>query len=183
MNESRTVAGIFVGGKSSRMGRPKGLLTGPDGRPLIERARLVLEAAGLRVLLVGRRPEYAAVDLPQLKDAAPNAGPLAGLVALLEEGAGGRVVALACDMPFVGAPDIEALLAHSGVIAAPRREGRWEPLCAAYDSAHVLPVARRRLESGARSLQGLLEEVGATEVSLEPAHLDDWDSPADITAS
>jgi len=175
------LGGVFVGGASRRMGRPKGLLVGPDGRTLIARAQRALRDAGAEPVLVGRRPEYAALG-PAIDDALPDAGPLAGLVALLEQPGADRVIALACDMPFVTADDLRALLAVDARVVAPRRDGRWEPLCAVY-SSHVAPIARERLEAGRRSLQGLLDAVGATEAALDPDHLNDWDAPEDVSAS
>ena len=164
------------------MGSPKGLLRLRDGRTLVERARAALEAAGAEVVLVGRRDAYEGVGLPVVVDAEPDAGPLAGLVALLERAGGRRAVALACDMPFVTAGDLRTLLEAEGAIVAPRRDGRWEPLCAVY-APEVLPVARRRLGEGRRSLTGLLEEVGAVEAAIDPDHLVDWDAPEDVSAS
>lgn len=177
--DERAVGGVFVGGASSRMGRPKGWVRGPDGRPLVERALAVLREAGLEAVLVGVRPEYAGLG-PALPDPIESAGPLAGLVALLEHGGGRRVVALACDMPYVTADDVRALLAIDAPIVAARRDGRWEPLFAAYD-ASVLGEARARLAAGRRSVSGLIEALGAGEAPIDPAHLVDWDTPADVS--
>ena len=175
------VGGLFVGGASKRMGRAKGMLVGPDGRTLVERASAVLVAAGLEVVLVGRRGVYADLGMSVLDDAVEDAGPLGGLVSLLEHAGERRAVALACDMPFVTQEDVLTLLEATGPVAAPRRDGRWEPLCAMY-APSVLPVARRRLAEGRRSMQGLLEEVGAVEVAIDPDHVVDWDSPEDVNA-
>lgn len=173
------MAGIFVGGASSRMGgHAKGLLRAPDGGTLIARWRAVFAELGIGVVLVGRRAEYADVDLPQLDDDPPGTGPLGGLAALIAHAAPRRAIAVACDMPFVPAEDLERLLAAGGS-AAPRREGRWEPLCAVY-AADALPVLRDRIAAGALSLQALLDELAPTPVALPARHLDDWDAPEDL---
>jgi molybdopterin-guanine dinucleotide biosynthesis protein A len=178
------VGGIFVGGASRRMGRPKGLVSTGDGRTLIERARALFDELGMPVVLVGRRPEYTTVELPQLHDDPPGVGPLGGLAALLTWAGERRALALACDMPFVERADLEVLLAAPpSPNVAPRRDGRWEPLCARYEPRAVLPVLRRELALGRRSLQGLLDAAEAREVALPPAHLDDWDSPEDVERS
>jgi molybdopterin-guanine dinucleotide biosynthesis protein A len=175
------IAGVFVGGASRRMGgRPKGLLRAADGRTLIERWRALLEdELGVEVVLVGRRDEYADVRLRQLEDDPPGVGPLGGLAALLEHAGERRAIAVACDMPFVAAEDLERL-AGAGRSAAPRRDGRWEPLCAVYDAEAALPVVRRRIEAGELSLQGLLDELAPAPVVLPARHLDDWDRPEDV---
>lgn len=167
-------------------GRPKGLLVAPDGLPIVLRWRRLLEEAGLRVVLVGNRPEYAPLGLPTLDDAQPGSGPLGGLVALLSSG--GEAIAVACDMPHVSNALLHRLLTESpgaGVLA-PRIDGVWQPLFARYDAARVLPVARKRLAEGRLALQGLLDEAGATPLSLssaEEAELTDWDRPQDVTTS
>jgi molybdopterin-guanine dinucleotide biosynthesis protein A len=182
------VAGVFVGGMARRMGgRPKGLLAAPDGRPIVERWTAILRGLGLEVVLVGDGRAYASLGLPGVDDEPPGIGPLGGLVALLRHASPRRALALACDMPFVSPSLVERLLvAPDAPVVAPRREGRWEPLCARYDSARVLPLAKAAAASPTHSLQRVLDAAGAIELSLtaEEAHeLRDWDTPEDVTAS
>jgi molybdopterin-guanine dinucleotide biosynthesis protein A len=179
------VAGIFVGGRGERMGgAAKGLLTGPYGRPIIEHLRDVLTGLGLEVVLVGRDPRYEPLGLPAVGDEPAGIGPLGGLIGLLRH-AGDRVaVVVACDMPFVQAPLVGQLLAAPQAPAvAPRRGTRWEPLFARYTPESVLPVASARASRSERSLQGLLDAVGARELVLtedEWRQLRDWDTPSDV---
>lgn len=180
------VAGIFVGGESRRMGgRAKGLLTVEDGRTLVDRWIDVLTGLDVEIVLVGRRAEYAAIELVQLEDEARGRGPLGGLAALLAHAGDRRALAVAVDMPFVDAEDLRALLeaAPDAIAIAPRREDRWEPLCAVYRAPDALEVVRRRLREGSLSLQGLLDELGAIEAELPASHLHDWDRPEDAASS
>ncbi|MFO0710036.1 MAG: molybdenum cofactor guanylyltransferase [Sandaracinus sp.] len=182
-----SLIGLFVGGRGTRMGgAAKGLLRAPeDDRTLV--ARLVDESRGLagEVLLVGTHEAYEALGLRALADAQAGAGPLGGLVSLLREARGGRVIALACDLPFIDRAFLERLAcsAPEAKILAPRREHGWEPLAARYRSEDVLAIAQSRLARGALSLQGLLDEVGTTELVVEARErdvLDDWDTPEDM---
>lgn len=185
----KVVAGVFVGGRSVRMGgRPKGLLRGPDGSTLVERWRAMLAELDVPVVLVGETGAYEGLGLTMLKDEPPGIGPLGGLVALLRHADNVPALAFACDMPFVSRTLVERLLAAPSyaAIVAPRRDARWEPLCARYDPARVLPLALARAASSHRSLQLLLDEADAAALTLLPhevAELQDWDSPADVTAS
>jgi molybdopterin-guanine dinucleotide biosynthesis protein A len=184
--QATTVAGIFIGGRALRMGgQPKGLMRGPQGVTLVERWRAMMSGLGIVVVLVGDAPAYAALGLPTLRDAPPGIGPLGGLVALLRHVGEGTALALACDMPFVSRGLIERLLEaprHMPIVA-PRRESRWEPLCARYDASHVLPLAIAQAAATHHSLQRLLDEGGAVELGLlehEGDELHDWDSPEDV---
>ncbi len=181
----RLVGGIFVGGSARRMGgAPKGLLPHPEGGTLVERLARVLRSVGAEPCLVGAGEAYAATGLPRVDDRPAGVGPLGGLCGLLDAAEGGVAIAVACDMPRVDADDLRRLLAARGdaLAAAPTRGGRYEPLCAVYD-ARAVDIARRRVAEGARSLQGLLRELGAVEVAVAPDHLDDWDTPEDVSRS
>lgn len=188
------VAGIFVGGRASRMGGlAKGLLEAPSGGPIVVRTRRLVESIGGECVLVGAHPAYAELGVGVVADDPGAEGPLAGLLALLAL-AGERVaLALACDMPFLERPLLERLLHEEAgaPVVAPRRraadKGRevWEPLFARYDARAVLPVARALAQRGERSLQALLDAAHARPLPLGPeeeAQLEDWDTlPAPTT--
>ena len=178
----RKVAGIFVGGASSRMGgRPKGLLTTPEGITLVDRWRAMFTALGVEHVLVGKRAEYASIPLATLEDDPPGVGPLGGLAALLAHAGERRALVVACDMPFVTREDVEALIAGEDAVAlAARRDDRWEPLFARYDAPRALPIVRQHIAEGRLGLQALLTALGARPIAIEPAHLADWDSPQDL---
>jgi molybdopterin-guanine dinucleotide biosynthesis protein A len=182
-----SMAGIFIGGAGRRMGgAPKGLLEAPEGGTLLSRWLGVLRAAGAGdVVLVGRSAAYANLELEVLDDAPRGIGPLGGLVALLRRAGARPAIAVACDMPAVSPELVIRLLAAAPApIVAPRREGRWEPLCARYDPVRVLPLAEARATvSGDHSLQRLLDAAGAVELAPEPGdarELLDWDAPEDM---
>ena len=180
------VAGIFVGGAAKRMGgRPKGLMQTREGATIVDRWNGIFAKLGAEVVLVGSNAAYEPVGLPQLGDEPTGIGPLGGLVALLRHAGPARVLAVACDMPFVSDSLMRRLLEASpdAPIVAPRRDGHWEPLCGRYDPLAVLPAALAHVIARKHSLQSLLEEVGATELVLaqeELGQLVDWDSPQDV---
>jgi molybdopterin-guanine dinucleotide biosynthesis protein A len=178
--------GIFIGGQSQRMGgRPKGLLREPaTGQTLV--GRLLAQAQGLELdcVLVGQRPEYAGLGLPMLADDPPGIGPMGGLAALLSDAPRGAV-ALSCDLPYLSRALLGRLLSVevSGCdVVAPRRNDRFEPLCALYLPS-VLPALRRAISAGEHSLQRLLAGLHVKVLPLDEAEareLDDWDSPDDL---
>ncbi|HEU4533063.1 MAG TPA: NTP transferase domain-containing protein, partial [Polyangiaceae bacterium] len=92
------LVGLFVGGRSTRMGgRPKGLLPTPDGAgPIVLRSARLVASLGWPLVLVGEASAYRAV-LPGVKaidDAPAGVGPLGGLGALLAEAGAGPAIAL-----------------------------------------------------------------------------------------
>ncbi len=180
------IAGVFVGGAGVRMGGcAKGLLEAPGGGTLVDRWRALLGAVGVdRVFLVGRHQAYASVDLEAIGDDPAGIGPIGGLAALLERAGPGQALALGCDMPFVSSALVARLLGWADApVVAPRRAGVWEPLCARYHAARVLPLVRRRIAEGQHALQPLLQEAGALELPLagsEAEELRDWDTREDV---
>lgn len=183
------VAGIFVGGSSSRMGgRPKGLLRAPSGETLVERWKGLFATLGIPCVLVGERAKeaYAAAGLDVLADerSAEDLGPLGGLLALLGHAGDRAAIAVACDMPFVSLELLRRLAetrSPAPALAA-RRDERWEPFFARYDAKAVLPTARAHADARRGSLQALLDAVHAEELPMsaaEHAELRDWDTPED----
>ncbi len=184
------LAGIFVGGASRRMGRPKGLLAAPSGESsIIARWAGIFDRQGVPHVLVGKRDEYAHCG-NALDDDPPEIGPIGGLHALALHASRlarvDSVIAVACDMPLVTDTMVQrlALAPHdpSHPIVAPRRDGRWEPLMARYDVAPMLDLLPLRIAQRAHRLQDLLDS-SATELVLsadELGLLHDWDEPGDV---
>ncbi len=176
------LVGIFVGGQSRRMGTPKGLLPSPtDERPLLSR---LIAISPYPVAVVGAHEPYAALleGVPTLSDEPAGVGPIGGLHALLSH-AKGRVIAIACDMPFIEREDLVALAEHpsDAAIVAARRE-RYEPFFARYDAPRVLPIVYEAIARGEHSLQRLLGQFSIVELTPKTARaLDDWDTPEDLT--
>lgn len=188
------LAGIFVGGHSSRMrGLPKGLLQ-PPGQSLTVVQRLIngLNAVGIRdVVLVGKHPAYASIPLPVVDDAAVGEGPIAGLLGLVTRAERAQfefVLAIACDMPTVTLELLSRLLRerHDAAALVPRSM-QFEPLCARYRVKSVLPHLIRMANAGQYRLMHLLDVLkgGCVPLHVEPGEygtLLDWDSPSDLPA-
>jgi molybdenum cofactor guanylyltransferase len=178
------LAGIFVGGASRRMGTPKGLLVPPTGETsIVERWAALLSEVAVPWVLVGRRVEYTHLG-GSIADDPPGNGPIGGLHALVHRAKSGRVLALACDMPFVGLALLKRLIEEPAdtAILAPQRDGRWEPLFARYDVTTMMVTLPARIARKELALQGLLDAHAAQLITtpLEDSMLRDWDEPSDI---
>jgi molybdopterin-guanine dinucleotide biosynthesis protein A len=187
----RLMVGIFVGGRGSRLGGvAKGNLALPNGQPLLDRlVSLCAEAvAGAPVVLVGAAGAYARLGLPALVDSPSDIGPLGGLRALLlhAQGAGlHQVVALSCDLPYLGAALLGRLAREvpAADCLAPREGALWHTFVARY-AVTALPELDATLSAGDRSLQRFVARLGTRAVELdvgesERAELRDWDTPED----
>lgn len=153
---------ILVGGKSSRFGRDKALLE-IDKRPLALRlAGVVREATG-NVTLVGAAAKYEHLGLRVIPDPLEGFGPLAGVLAALEDSQAARNLIIACDMPFLTAEFIgflcsEAERTAADVLLPVSPEGIPEPLCAVY-SASCRAVIRGEVERGIQKVTRALEKL------------------------
>ncbi len=182
--------GIFIGGRSSRMGgRPKGLLPTRDGTTILERTAGLARELSSDVVLVGDAPGYAshASTLPRLADPPGERGPVGGLLSLVTyaHARAGRAIMLACDMPYLTRELLARLAtdAPGAAAVAPRRNGVWEPFFARYDAGGARTAVEDAVRSGPTSLQALLDRLGAVELPLAPeeeALLGDWDRPEDV---
>lgn len=182
------MAGIFVGGRSRRMGGvPKGLLVAPSGETIVDRWLRIFEGHGVPCILVGEHPAYGSCRVARVADDPRAEGPLGGLLALLAHAGNGAAIAVACDMPHVSERLARRLVAAPPApIVAARRGGRWEPFFARYDIEATLPAACRRAHEGMTGLQGLLDSCGASELIMGPdehRELGDWDAPEDVSAA
>ncbi|MGD9572714.1 MAG: molybdenum cofactor guanylyltransferase [Thermoleophilia bacterium] len=191
---------VLAGGSSTRMGAPKASLPW-DGATLLARVVAAVAPAVERVVVVGAPgqdlpPLPAGVDV--VDDAIGGRGPLEGIAAGLAAVAPGhdRALVAAVDLPWLTTPLAARVLAALGDdvdAAVPTREGRPQPLLAAYRTA-LAADARALLDAGerrARALMGvarvrLLDEdalladpaVAAADPALRG--LRDVDTPADL---
>jgi molybdopterin-guanine dinucleotide biosynthesis protein A len=161
---------ILAGGASTRMGRDKAALE-MKGEPLLQRtARLALEFS-VPVGIVGRAAPHGwprDLEAAWIADAPGTHGPLGGLAGALgwafafsEPAQRTRLLLLPCDLPLLELSALEWIAEQASTCAA--RDGlatvrgeQLEPLFSVY-FAGIEGHARKYLESGRRSLHGLIE--------------------------
>jgi molybdopterin-guanine dinucleotide biosynthesis protein MobB len=128
---------VLIGGKSSRMGRPKHLIE-TDGQTWLARTIEYLERTTSTVVISGAGDVPAELSsYPRLPDAADARGPMSGLLSMMRWAPGASWLVAACDMPDL-TPEAFAWLAST------RTTGKWaimpkvgekgvEPLLAYYN--------------------------------------------------
>jgi molybdopterin-guanine dinucleotide biosynthesis protein A len=168
-------AAILAGGRARRLGgRDKSRLV-IGGRTILARQLDALQRLAARIVIVANEPDaFADAGVPVLRDAVPGTGSIGGIYTALAE-AGGPVLILACDMPFVTAPFLARLIeaGQQADIAIPRGHDGYQPLCAHYAPACAGPL-RRRIERGALKVVDLLADVRVRE--LGPGEIQPFDT-------
>ena len=148
-------AAVLAGGKSSRMGVDKALLTLYDNTLAgIAIEKFKNDARFSEVLLSANdEARYAFLETPVIPDSIPGQGPLQGMIACLMAAKREYTCFLPCDAPLVpeGFPGwlFEAAFDADADAAIPVWEGREEPLMACCRKT-MLPVFERLAESGER---------------------------------
>jgi molybdopterin-guanine dinucleotide biosynthesis protein A len=125
---------VLIGGKSSRMGRPKHLIQDDRGRTWLENTIGLLQPVvdGLVVSGGGELPEPVA-DTVRLADIPGVVGPLTGIVAACRWQPRVSWLVVACDMPHISAEAIKWLLSE-------RRAGCWGRVPRLAGSDHCEPL-------------------------------------------
>ncbi|HVH39595.1 MAG TPA: molybdenum cofactor guanylyltransferase [Gemmatimonadaceae bacterium] len=163
---------ILAGGGASRYGgRPKGLER-VHGERIIDRVAVALRAVTDELLLIANAPG-AEEWLPGVRtrgDVRPGEGALGGLHAALSH-AGGDILLVAWDMPFVPRELLAALRARGEAqadVVVPESDGSRrgvEPLCAWYTQACLAPISAA-LDAGDRRVVAFHDAVRTLRLPL-----------------
>lgn len=180
-----TVGAVLTGGESRRMGRTKALVE-VDSVPMAARVAAALAAGGCeRVVLVGGDPaELAAIDLPVLPDLHPGAGPLGGVLSAIDQfAADDEIVVAACDLPFLDAASVEALIKgaarHPGADVVVSKTDRIEPACALWRADRLTRI-EALFDEGIRALHAAIERLDAVEVTMAARAFVNVNRPGDV---
>jgi molybdopterin-guanine dinucleotide biosynthesis protein A len=162
---------VLAGGRSSRMGQDKALLT-LGGEPLVQRAVRKLSAICAEVAIAGGSEDLARFGRV-IPDKSPGCGPLGGIVSALEQSSFEWNLFLPVDAPFVPVSALKVLLLMAAgfpsVCVMGRVQGRMQPLCAVY-SRKALGVLQQELAGGRWKVLSAIEAAGSVKaVDFEEA--------------
>ena len=139
---------VLAGGRSTRMGRDKALLS-ISGRALLTIALDQLRALHLSPegtpRIAGSRPDLA-VHAPIVEDIHPGCGPLSGIEAALAVSCVPLNLFVPVDLPFLPPEFLGWMLlraaATGALVTYPRVNGVAQPLCAVYHRDLLAPITR-----------------------------------------
>ena len=132
---------VLAGGRSSRMQRDKASIEYRPGETQLAAAVKLLESRVARSFISVRpdqRDDSTRAGFRQIVDRGGVEGPIAGISAALAEFPDAAWLVLACDLPFLGARTLDALIAARDTAAEATafrssHDGLPEPLCAIYE--------------------------------------------------
>jgi molybdenum cofactor guanylyltransferase len=153
MESHRTItdasAVVLVGGKSSRMGRPKALLPF-DGGPLIVHVVRALKKMFAETVVVAA-PDQELPSLPAVlvRDEVAYQGPVSGIYHGLKAATNDVGFVTSCDAPFLNLQLIAHLLTQISDydVVVPYWQERFQPLHAVYRTS-VVPLLKNQLDRG-----------------------------------
>ena len=150
---------ILAGGKSSRMGQDKGLMTF-HGVPMITYSINTLQPFCKNIIISSNNPEYSRFGYPVISDVHLNCGPLSGLHASLSYSETEWNAVISCDVPFSNQEIFNQMMAFiSGRQAVvPVHEGHFEPLFAFYNKS-IISIITEKIISKDYKLQNLLKNI------------------------
>lgn len=151
---------VLSGGKSSRMGTNKSLLT-INKKPVIKYIADELKSLSEEVVLITNEPEiYDFLHLNTYCDRYEDKGPLAGLeTALYHKNADVFLIA-ACDMPFINGQVYNYLLQQleSYDAVVPVYNNRMHPLAGVY-RRKVLPEIQLQISESNLKVRGFFKHI------------------------
>jgi molybdopterin-guanine dinucleotide biosynthesis protein A len=161
---------ILSGGKSSRLGREKGLAL-LNGKPLIQYAIDILKPISDRLFISANNhlEEYASLGYEVVEDEQKGIGPMGGLTTCLKKSNTRYNFILSCDTPFVPAEMFAYLLdsIENFQLAIPRHEDQFiEPLCAVY-ATNVIWQMEKSIENRNYKLYDFIKNTNTKFVDIQ----------------
>jgi molybdopterin-guanine dinucleotide biosynthesis protein A len=177
---------VLAGGRSTRMGTDKALLS-YGSRPQLDVCFELLQrhCAGV---FVSTRPGLPREGFPVIEDTVEGIGPMAGILSALEKEPNAAWLVLACDLPFVDDATLEFLIAHrnpakvaTAFLSA--HDQLPEPMCAIYEPA-FLARARELVAQGITCPRKSLIRSDIEKLALpNPKALDNINHPHEFEAA
>jgi molybdopterin-guanine dinucleotide biosynthesis protein A len=166
---AQTDAAIIAGGRARRFGgRDKSRLV-VQGRPIINRQLEILQQLAATVFIVSSDAErFAGLGIPVHSDLIPGAGAMGGIYTALARSAADRVIAVACDLPFLHAGLLGRLveLSDDHDAAWVRTPRGPEPLLACYRQS-AREAIRHAIEAGRLKASDLGTVLSIAEIGRE----------------
>jgi len=170
---------ILIGGKSSRMGRPKHLIKDDRGRSWLNSTVNILQPLVDEIVISGAGdvPDSLS-DLVRLADIPEGKGPLSGILSASRSYPLASWILVACDMPNISRDAISWLLSCRspgmwGVVPRMPETGYLEPLFSWYDM-RAGQIFESKLQAGEMRIGRVAEHRKIESPAVPPALRGSW---------
>lgn len=152
---------ILAGGKSSRMGTDKALLSIED-KNFINKLCDTFSFFEEKIIASGDREVPADITWSTISDVYPYHGPIGGLHAALTNCLSEAVFVTACDNPLIKRAILDRLLIEmtedTDVVITVTEDGKYHPLCGIYRKS-VGKIMEEQILSGNNRMMHVLKKV------------------------
>lgn len=163
---------ILAGGKSSRMGTDKAMLSF-NGKKLIEYSIALMKEVSDNQLISANNDAYRAFEIPVVPDNFQGIGPLAGIEAGLRFSQNRINLFAPCDTPFLNAELLLKILSNIesyDAVVPVSKDGKIEPLTGFY-SKEALPALTKQIDRGDFKIQNLLQIIHTKYILIDDIKL------------
>jgi len=175
---------ILCGGKSSRMGTEKGLISFKE-KPFVQHIIDAVSPLSDKVYLVTENQDYERFGLPLVPDLVPDRGPVGAIYTALKHTSSSWNLILSCDVPAITTRGLQTYLLDktpTAPITFLSKKNQAHPLIGLY-AKHVRANFVQALRKGNLKLRDLIEFLPhqTVEVSSEDAYiLENVNTPEDL---
>lgn len=158
---------ILAGGKSSRMGKDKGLML-LDDKAIVQHVIDAIKPVVDNVVIVSNNSEYEKFGLELIEDLIKGIGPAGGIYSALNHCTTENIFIVSCDMPFVTSEAIKFIIdnsTHSEITLALQNQN-IEPLFGVYTKA-CLPKWKELIETGIIQLKYLATHFNLFQLNVD----------------
>ena len=158
---------VLAGGKSSRMGVDKGLISF-KGKKMVEYSIDLLRPFCDEIIISSNQMGYELFGFPVIMDNYNGCGPVGGLEATLKHSKTEWNVVLGCDTPFLKSQLIELLIekAEDFDCIIPSHDKGIEPLVAVYNK-RLSVFFEEKIKHREYKLQKMISEINASFFNVE----------------
>lgn len=177
---------ILCGGGSRRMGRDKALIN-MEGKSLLEQQVKKGEANFDEVILLNGQNIYS-IENRKLPDKIKDAGPLAGLLEALKDGADhsmSHIAIIPVDLPFLSETTLKRLstmeLLKTDDVSFLRSGDDLQPLSGVYNTdTDLVDNLAHYLRTGNRMVFGFINQLRYSTIEVKRSELKNFNRPEDL---
>lgn len=170
MNAKNNITGIILaGGKSSRMGTDKGLVS-YNNKPFVEHIIKAMQPLVDDIIIISNNKNYEAFGFSCFADLIKNAGPLAGIYTGLKHSKTENNLIVSCDVPLINTEVLQKLIDQqndASEVIQLQSQGKNMPLIAIYKK-QCEAIFLEELDQNQRKVQKAIEKCKVKTVVIEP---------------